>query len=156
MVPMTVVGDDWLERYLVEWSLTAENAKGWIQNLKAVKSISRRDVLMPTDRVGRYGFKAPGWGIYLDLGGGKEAILSPDHPATLPDGTRGDRIRILTADGHAEKKAMVTPDGKVLIIHEEHIWPADAPPGTIKVGYSVASKEETREIMDAYKQYIPD
>ena len=156
VVPMTVVGDDCLERCLVEWGCGSENTKGWIQKLKLHKSISMREIRMPKDRVGRYGFKALAWGIHLDLGDGREAFLFPDHPASLPDGTRGDRITIRTEDGDVEKDAIVTVAGKALIILGEHFWPPDSPAGTVRVEYRVASKKETQEIMNVYRQYIPD
>lgn len=150
VVPMTVVGDDCLERYLVEWGCGSENARGWIQKLRAHKSISIRDIRMPEDRVGRYGFKALAGGIHLDLGDGREAFLFPDHPTPLPDRKRGDRIKIRAEDGE-EKDAAVTAGGKVLIILEEH-YRTDA----TRIAYRGASKEETKEIMSVYRQYIPD
>ncbi len=156
VVPMIVVGDDCLGRYLADWGCGPENARGWIQNLKAHKSISIRDIGMAEDRVGRYGFIALAGGIHLDLGEGREARLFPDYPASLPDGARGDRITIFAEDGDVEKDAIVTAGGKALIILVEHFWPPDAPPGTLRVDYRVASKKETQEIMDVYKQYVPD
>ncbi len=155
VTPMTVVGNDSLERYLVEWGCTSENARGWIQKLKVSRSISIPDIVMPADRVGRYGFKVPTWGIHLDLGDGGEAYLTPDHPATLPDGKKGDRIEIRASTGET-KEAWVTADGKVLIIIEEHIWPPGSPRDTLGVTIREASKEETKRIISAYKQYIPD
>ena len=154
VAPMPVVGDDCLAHYLVEWGCTSENAKGWIQKLKSSRSISIPDIVMPADRVGRYGFKVPPGGINLDLGDYKEAYLIPDHPATLPNGGKGDRIKIRTPTGGAE--GWITASGNVLILVEEHIWPPGQPPGTVNITCREASKAETTEIMSVYRRYIVD
>lgn len=153
VAPMSVAGSDCLESYLVEWGITSENAKAWIQKLRADGSVSIPDVTMPADRVGRYGFKVPGWGIQINLRDGRTAILSPDHPATLPDGTKGDRIRILGQTG--PRTAMVAAGGRVLILLEEHIAPPGAP-NTVFLKFREASREETEEFMDVYRQYTLD
>jgi len=150
VAPMTAVGNDCLERYLVEWGITPENAKGWIQKLRADKSVSIPDVMMPADRVGRYGFKVPGWGIQINLRDGRTAVLIPDHPAPLLDGTRGDRLTILAPTGH-RKTAMVKADGTVFILTQQHIWPPGAP-NKVFVEFREASEEETQEFMDVYGQ----
>jgi hypothetical protein len=152
LAPMLVVGDDCLEQYLVEWGLTSENAKGWIQKLSSDRGVSVRDVRMPAPRVGRYGFKAPGWGIQIELGDGRTALLSPNL-VSLPDETRAYRIAVWGPDGREE--AMVTPEGKVLIVLEEHIWPPDDP-GAIRIKLAEASQRKTKEFLDVYRRYIPD
>jgi hypothetical protein len=151
---MTVVGNDCLERYLVEWSVTSENARAWIQKLKANRSISIPDIVISSDRVGRYGFKVPPGGIHLDLGDDREAYVIPDHPAILPDGKMGDRMAVRTREGEAD--VWLTSDGNVLVVVEEHIWPPGEPLGTVKITYREASKAETHEIMSIYRRCILD
>lgn len=153
IAPMDVVGDDCLAHYLVEWGCTSENARGWIQTLKGSRSISIPDIMMPADRVGRYGFKVPPGGINLDLGDDKEAYLIPDHPAMLPDGNKGDKIEICSRTGG--KNAWVMTNGKVLIIGQEHWWPPDEP-NSVKITYWEGSEEETKEILSVYRQYMVD
>jgi hypothetical protein len=153
VVPMTVVGDDSLERYLIEWDLSAENAKRWIQKLKTDRSISVRGVIVPAERAGRYGFRAPGGGIQIELGDGKTALMSPDL-VNLPDGTKAYRIRTW---GHGSRgTAMVAADGRALIVLGEHIWPPGHPPGTIILNLAEASEEEAKELLDIYRQFVPD
>ncbi len=154
VAPMPVVGDDCLEHYLVQWGCTTENARGWIQKLKVSRSISIPDIVVPADRVGRYGFKVPPGGINLELGDDKEAYLIPDHPATLPDGGKGDRIEVRTPTGG--KEGWITSGGKVLMIVEEHIFPPGQPSGTVNVKCREASEAETTEIMSIYRRYIVD
>jgi hypothetical protein len=154
VVPMTVVGDDSLEVYLTEWGLSSENAKGWIQKLKADRSVSIRGVMMPAERAGRYGFKAPGWGIQIELGDGRTIVLNPDHPLNLPDEAIGDKLSIFGPNG--QQDAMITASGRVLLLLEEHIWPPGAPPGTIMRKFADASANETKEFLDIYRLYVPD
>lgn len=152
LTPMFVVGDDCLERYLIEWGLTSENAKGWIQKLSSDRGVSVRDVMMPAPRVGRYGFKTPGWGIQIELGDGRTALLSPNL-VKLPDGTEAYRISVWGPDGQEE--VMVKQDGRVLIVLEEHIWPPDDP-GAIRLKLAEASVRKTKEFLDIYRRYVPD
>jgi predicted transcriptional regulator len=153
LTPMPVVGDDTLEKYLLEWGLTSENAKGWIQKLSTDRMVSVRDIVMPAQRVGRYGFKTPGWGIQTELGDGRTALLGPDL-TSLPDGTRAYKITAWGPNG--EEAAMVTKDGRVLILLEEHIWPPGEPPGTIRIKLAEASEKEAEEFLDIYRRYVPD
>jgi hypothetical protein len=153
LTPMPVVGDDCLEQYLLEWGLTPENAKGWIQKLSTDRMVSVRDVVMPAQRVGRYGFKTPGWGIQIELGDGRIALLIPDL-ASLPDGTRAYKITVWGPNG--EEAAMITKDGRVRILLEEHIWPPDEPPGTIRIDLADASKKKAKEFLNIYRRYVPD
>jgi|SRR5450755_4473688 hypothetical protein len=152
VAPMTVVGDDCLEGHLVEWGSTLENAKAWIQKLRADRTISVHDVIMPASRAGRYGFRVPGWGIQLNLADGRQAILDPDHPLSRPDGCR---VRILAVDGQVEKEGVVSPDGKVRIILGKLSGPGD-PPRKVTVNCREASKTETEEFLDAYRRCVPD
>jgi hypothetical protein len=155
VAPMSVVGDDSLERYLVEWGFISENAKGWIGKLKADKSISISNVMMPANRVGPYGFKVAGLGIQRKLRDGRTAVLYHDHPRKAPDELRGDKIAILSATGYSEREAIITADGKVLIIRNKYIAP---PAASVNVMWQVeeASKEEAEEFLDIRRQYTPD
>jgi hypothetical protein len=57
VAPMTIVGDDCLERCLISWGFAAGNASGWVQKLRIDKSVSIPNVMMPSENVGPYGFK---------------------------------------------------------------------------------------------------
>ncbi len=155
VAPMSVVGDDFLERYLVEWGFASVNAKGWIGKLKADTSVSIPNVMMPANRVGPYGFKVAGLGIQRRLSDGRTAILFHDHPKNAPDEIRGDRIVIVGTTLNGVSEATVTTDGKVLILVGKHISPPAAP-NTVLVNYRQASQEEAAEFLGIYRQYIPD
>ena len=152
---MTVVGYDSLERYLVEWGFISENAKGWMQKLKADRSVSIPNVMMPAERVGRYGFKVSGLGIQRRLRDGRTAILYHDHPKNAPDDVRGDRILILNSSGGVAQEATVTPDGRVLVLLEKHIFPPGAP-NTVQLKFREASPKEAEEFLDIHRQYTLD
>jgi hypothetical protein len=153
VAPMTAVGDDSLERYLVEWGFKAENAKGWIEKLKADKSVSIPNVMLPADSVGPYGFKV-GLGIHRRLRDGRVAILLPDHPRNAPNETRGDRILIMSQSGGAvEKEATVTRSGEVLILEGQNFFPGA---NVNQLEFRKASKDEEDEFLDIRSQYILD
>jgi hypothetical protein len=148
VAPMTVVGDDSLERYLVEWGFTSENAKGWIQKLKADKSVSIPNVMMPAERVGPYGFKVSGMGIQRKLRDGRRAILYPNHWQNLiDDAAKGDKVIILSSSGYPEREATITRSRKVLITVETYM-------STVK--FREASEKEAEEFLDIHRQYILD
>ena len=149
VAPMSVVGDDSLERYLVEWGFAPENAKGWVGKVKADTSLSIPNVMMPADRVGPYGFKVAGLGIQRRLRDGRTAILYHDHPRNAPDEAKGDKIVILAGTGYGEREAVVTRSGRVLIIR--HSYFSDAP-----WDLTEASKEETEEFLNIHGQFFLD
>jgi hypothetical protein len=154
VAPMTVVGDDSLERHLVEWGFTSENAKGWIQKIKADKSVSIPNVMMPAERVGPYGFRVSGMGIQRRLRDGRMAILSPNHWRNADDNAvKGDKIVILTSTGYSDREATITPSGKVLVTVEKHFV---SPGWQTTVAFKEASKEEAEEFLDIYRQYTLD
>jgi hypothetical protein len=154
VAPMTVVGDDSLERCLVEWGFTSENAKGWIQKLKTEQSISIPNVMMPAERVGPYGFRVAGMGIRRKLRDGRQAILFPNHWRGASDeSVKGDKIVILSSTGYPEKEATVTRTRKVLVTTALNIF---SPDGRDSVTFREASEEETAEFLDIHRQYILD
>jgi hypothetical protein len=155
VAPMTLVGNDSIERYLIEWGCTAENAKGWIQKLKTERSVWISDVMVPTERLGPFGFKVAGLGIYRKLPDGRTAILYHNHPKNSPEETRGDRILIISASGHIELEATVTIGGKVLVLLEKHIFPPSAP-NTVHLTFREASEEEAEEFLNIHRQYTFD
>lgn len=155
VAPRTMVGEDSLERYLIELGFKSENARGWLEKLKADRSISIPNVMMPADRVGPYGFKVSGLGIQRKLRDGRTAILYHEFPKNAPDKIRGDRILILSSSGGVEKEATVTPEGEVLVLLEKHIFPPGAP-DTVYLKFRDASKEETEEFLDIHRQYTLD
>ncbi|SRR5712692_961550 len=150
VAPMTAVGDDSLERYLVEWGFKAENAKGWIEKLNADKSVSIPNVMLPADRVGPYGFKV-GLGIHRRLRDGRTAVLFHDRPRNATEQGRGDKIVILS--NGVEKEAIVTPSGEVLILERQIFLPI----ANVKhQEFRKASKDEQDEFLDIRSQYILD
>jgi predicted transcriptional regulator len=148
VAPMTVIGDDSLERYLADWGFSSENAKGWIHKLKRDTSVSVPNVMMPSDRVGPYGFKVAGMGIQMRLRDGRTAVLFHNHPTS--DGPKGDKIVVLSAAGHSENEAVVTRDGKVFVIHQQHLATERA---NAMWGIQEASKEEADHFLDILRQF---
>ncbi len=147
---MTVVGDDWLLRYLIEWGISTENALGWIQTLRNSRSILVSDVSVPAERVARYGFKALGFGIQRNLSDGRELTLFPDR---VVDRKVGHRIRIDAP--HGNKTAIVFADGEVRIIIADHLFPPDLPERH-RIEYRTPSEGETAEFLNAYREFVPD
>jgi hypothetical protein len=151
LAPMTVVGDDTLEGYLREWGFTQDNAKGWINKLRADKSVSIPNVMMPAERVGPYGFKMSSMGIHKRLRDGSRAILYPDHWRNAVDEEiKGHKIVIFASTGYPEREVTITRSGKVLITVEAHILPVV---GASSVTFREASPSETEQFLDIYKQF---
>jgi hypothetical protein len=153
LAPMPVVGDDSLEQRLVEWGFRSEDARGWTEKLKADKSVSIPNVMLPADRVGPYGFRVSGLGIHKRLRDGRTAILYHDHPANAPEQVRGDRILIFSLSGGVEKEATVTQDGKVLILETRTFFPSVS---GLHLEFREASKQEEDEFLDVRRQYVLD
>jgi hypothetical protein len=155
VAPLTVVGDDCLERYLVRWGFSAANADGWVQRLKKQFSVSIPNVMLPADLVGPYGFKVGGLGIQTRLPDGRIAILYHDHPKNAPAEVRGDQIKLCGLAGIVEREATITTDGRVLILVEKHISPPHAP-DTIQIKFREATAGEREEFLSIHRFYVPD
>lgn len=153
LAPMTVVGDDSLEQRLVEWGFRSEDARGWTQKLKADKSVSISNVMLPADRVGPYGFKVNGLGIYRTLRDGRTAMLFHDHPRNASAQVRGDKIVIFSLSGGVEKEGIVTQEGKVLMIENQTFFPTV---NRQHLELRKASKQEEDEFLAIRRQYILD
>lgn len=155
IAPMTVVGDNCLERYLVDWGFDPDIARGWIQKLKKDTSVSIPNVMMPADRIGPYGFKIAGLGIQMRLTDGRTAVLYHDHPRNAPREVKGDRIVVIGASGNVEEEATVTAEGRVLILIEKHIFPPQAS-NTVHLEFREASTDERGKFLGIHRLYVVD
>jgi len=152
LAPLTLVGDESLERYLEELGFAPQNARGWLQKLRTDKTVSIPNVMMPADRAGPYGFRIPGLGIHRGLPDGRMAILYHDHPKNESAVIRGDRIIVLGSAGNIEKEATVTPDGKVYILLAKLMTAA----GGINVKFKEATNEEAKDFLAIHREFIVD
>jgi len=155
VAPLDIVGRDYLERYLVQWGLPPNNARGWTEKLRLDDHVLIPNMMLPADRAGRYGFRVAGLGIHAKLPDGRTAFLFHNHPRNAPDDVRGDRIKIFSASGGREREVTVTEDGRVLVLVESHIWPPEAP-GTVITKFRLASDKEAIEFLEVYRLYVPD